>query len=152
MLETAVAGVPGGWSYSGTSATLSIATDAAVLGNIARITSTDSAATATLSTNFPAVGTTWNVGDVLEFTGLFSTDAASRPRIQVFATGAASSEQSLDIIYNTKVAATRGYFGKRWKVPAGTTAISLGLKMTAGPGVVDFARVGVANLTTLGIA
>ncbi|WP_285319354.1 hypothetical protein [Pseudarthrobacter sp. lyk4-40-TYG-27] len=88
----------------------------------------------------------------MEFSGIFSADGASRPRIQIFATGAASTEQSLNLIYNTKVAVTRGYFGKRWKVPAGTTAVSLGLKMTAGPGVVDFARVGVANLTTLGIA
>lgn len=88
-------------------------------------------------------------GDVLIFSGVYTSDGAQAVRIGTACAGASYSPIAVSSV---TAAVTRGVWAQRFTVPTGTTpTINFFVQVAAGTGVFSFGQVGVYNATRLGI-
>lgn len=145
-------GIANGWTLNGTGSTFSVTTPAGVIGKAQRITLGASSSGSAVARSV-ATGSGFAVGDVVEVSGeVLVSAAAVKAEVQLIAVGPNTSIKPVSITPGGVLA--RGQFCKRFTVPAGTTSLGLYLKASGtAPGTyVEYSRIGLMNLTALGLA
>jgi lysophospholipase L1-like esterase len=145
-LDSNADGTPDSWTWSGTGSP-SLVTDSAAQGKWFRF---GGSGARSLSQSETVNGTTITVGDTIAVSG--KVRAASMGGTQTYTvtvTFTGGSTGSIKPISGLTQNLTDGTFYQEYVVPSGTTSITVALSTATGTGVVDFAQVGLFNLTTL---
>lgn len=146
LLDTDSNGVPDTWTYFGSGvATSTIVTgDSNIKGNWLVMEKTDTAADKTYQQQSL---TGWSPGDRIAFMGRFRTtleSGAGRVNAQLDWTGASGFIRPL----NAWQTNNEGVFNVEAVIPAGVTALTVKLTFGSGTGKVEYAQLGLYNLTT----
>lgn len=144
ITDTNTDGLADSWTvYSGPAgAAYSITTNAAIKGNVQRITCTATAATTWLR---QLISTGYSVGDTLSFSGKFAADTIGA-NVQILFAGPTLNVYPCVIT----LPLTGGTFYCEQVVPEGTTSVQVFIQARAGTGYAEFGQMTVRNLTTLG--
>lgn len=148
-------GIVDAWTYALTAGTVSaslVAGVAPVIGNWQKFETTVQGGHS-LAIGVAAGGSTFAVGDVLAFAGRIRTTGIESGGIKATArvemTGGGSTQGAV-VTLGQDIA---GVFHKRFTVPSGVTSLTVRLiGGTTGTGTIEWAQVGLFNLTEMGIA
>lgn len=133
-------GVGTGWT-AGADAAWSIVTDAAVRGRMQQLSV--SGGSTYKDMRIGVTGTDFQVGDVLELSGIITNSGGTAiPRIRFLVGGVGNPY----ITHEPKGQITRGRFCLRWKVPTGATTLDLRFQMQTGTGTAAIGQVAVRKL------
>lgn len=136
-------------SLKPTGTTFSVVTDSEVPGSMQRIAVSATASTARLFQRINRSGSNWSAGDLLEFSGVVTSDGGARASVMVEFNTAPYGQQPLLLTQ----AATRAYYCARIRIPTPMPFdyIDVRMQVEAGTGTVDFGQLTVRNLTTAGM-
>jgi lysophospholipase L1-like esterase len=152
FLGSVSGGIASGWGLYGSQpsgAVPSVVTDSNVLGKMQRVDATATTSDMLLVQNLGAPGTggsgNYSIGDVLAVCGVMSNSGIGADcRVNFWPGQAAPAAVTQNV--------TRGVFYSLATVPSGTTTLDFLLYFRAGTGSAQFGRLGVYNLTRLGLA